>query len=895
MVDLKALLRSLAGPLELEASNGYPDAAVIGQSIGDYARGWAQRAAGMCGEADKATIAEIAKALRGYRGCDVDRRRERVERARELLEMMGAETPVYDSRSGGSGASARQQRRISRSDGKAVGPVDGGGAGARSVNRKLSTVNRGVPLDASAASYRSNEQGARRGVDQPRAQRSQPTPFLDQPFAEGRLRNAGWPKRLVELGIETKRDLLYHAPRDYAPVKTIADLVDGERAVVVVTTGAREEAVAGERRGHRLMRYLLWVADETGKAFVTSFAKVPRRGPRAQAVLNSPLTLNYQEGGRLLVDGAVRRAGSLIEIQYSGAERLSKDQGVPAGTLAPIYPLTDGVFQGQVRPVVRRLLEALPPDLPDPLPEALRERHRLLGLAEALREMHWPGSAERQAAAQKRLAFEELLTLQLALTQRKSETKRPGAGISMKPRGDPVAALEEILPFSLTRAQQRVISEIAADMAADTPMSRMVQGDVGSGKTVVGAAGLLIALQNGYQGALMAPTELLADQHYLVLSRMLQTLGAEVELLTGSLRPRERERSYARIADGRAQVVVGTHALIQEGVEFHRLGLVIVDEQHRFGVRQRSELRLKGKEPATRPSGEPDMLVMTATPIPRSLALTLYGDLDMSVLDEMPPGRAAVKTRWLPVEQLGEAYDFIRRQVSEGRQAYVVCPLVEESEVLQAEAATKLAEQLRQEVFPELEVGLLHGAMPVAEKSAAMESFRSGATSILCATTVVEVGVDVPNATVMLILNAERFGLAQLHQLRGRVGRGDHESHCLLVTDRKYHPLGRIAPAVEELSQARSRLQVLLETTDGFTIAERDLLLRGPGEFYGTRQHGLPDFRLARLSRDVRVMEEARDAAGWLIEQDPKLQRPEHRALRDQVGTLRARMDRASG
>jgi ATP-dependent DNA helicase RecG len=415
----------------------------------------------------------------------------------------------------------------------------------------------------------------------------------------------------------------------------------------------------------------------------------------------------------------------------------------------------------------------------------------------------------------------------------------------------------------------------------------------------------LIALQNGYQGALMAPTELLADQHYLVLSRMLEALGAEVELLTGSLRPRERERSYARIADGRAQVVVGTHALIQEGVEFHRLGLVIVDEQHRFGVRQRSELRLKGRtpafakatagKPATSPSGEPDMLVMTATPIPRSLALTLYGDLDMSVLDEMPPGRAAVKTRWLPLERLGEAYEFIHRQVSEGRQSYVVCPLVEESEALQAEAATKLVEQLRREVFPELEVGLLHGAMPVAEKGAVMDSFRSGATSILCATTVVEVGVDVPNATVMLILSAERFGLAQLHQLRGRVGRGDHESHCLLVTDRKYHPLGRIAPAVEELSQARSRLQVLLETTDGFTIAERDLLLRGPGEFYGTRQHGLPDFRLARLTRDVQVMEEARQAAGWLIEQDPKLQRPAHRALRDQVRQLRLRMDRASG
>jgi ATP-dependent DNA helicase RecG len=714
-------------------------------------------------------------------------------------------------------------------------------------------------------------------------------------------------KRLAAIGIQTKRDLLYHFPRDYAPVRKIADLVDGERAAVVATAGVREEAITGYRRGARLMRYVLEVSDETGKAWVTSFVKVPSYGARAQAILGSPLTLNFEAGTRLFIEGAIRRAGRLIEIQYGDSEKLAEGQSVAAGTLAPVYPLTDGVFQGQVRPVVRRLLEALPPfakargdepaGLVDPLPDALRKRHHLLGLREALTDIHWPRSTERLEAAQKRLAFEELLTLQLALAQRKKEMQQPGSGISMRPRSDTVAALEEILPFSLTRAQQRVISEIAADMAADVPMSRMVQGDVGSGKTVVAAAALVIALQNGYQGALMAPTELLAEQHYLVLTRMLEPLGVRVELLTGSLRARERERAQAHIADGRAQVVVGTQALIQEGVEFHKLGLVIVDEQHRFGVRQRSELRSKG--------AQPDMLVMTATPIPRSLALTLYGDLDMSVLDEMPPGRTPVKTRWLPVQQLEEAYEFVRQQVTEGRQVYVVCPLIEEPESVegqaeacatrQAEAATKLAEELQRETFPDLEVGLLHGAMPVAEKDAVMESFRAGEKSILCATTVIEVGVDVPNASVMLILNAERFGLAQLHQLRGRVGRGGHESHCILLTDRKFHPLGRIAPALEELSQARGRLKVMLETTDGFAIAEQDLLLRGPGEFYGTRQHGLPDFRLARLTRDVRVMEEAREAAAWLIDQDPELGRPEHEALRQQVAMLRARMDRAAG
>jgi ATP-dependent DNA helicase RecG len=386
----------------------------------------------------------------------------------------------------------------------------------------------------------------------------------------------------------------------------------------------------------------------------------------------------------------------------------------------------------------------------------------------------------------------------------------------------------------------------------------------------------------------MAPTELLAEQHFLVLSSMLKPLGVAVELLTGSLRKSERGDVCDRIADGRAQVVLGTHALIQEGVEFHRLGLVVVDEQHRFGVKQRAALRTKG--------GRPDMLVMTATPIPRTLAMTAYGDLDMSVLDELPPGRRPVVTRWIPTQQQYEAYEFVRQQVAEGRQAYVVCPLIEESESLQAEAATKLCEELRRDIFPGLEVGLLHGAMGVAEKDAAMQAFRCGEVNMLCATTVVEVGVDVPNATVMLILNAERFGLSQLHQLRGRVGRGAHHSYCILLSDRKYDPSGRLRPAAEEsLGLAQRRLRVMQEQADGFAIAEEDLLLRGPGEFYGTRQHGVPDFRLARTVRDVEVLEDARETARGVIAQDARLEREEHAALRLQVGVLRARMDRTAG
>jgi ATP-dependent DNA helicase RecG len=433
-----------------------------------------------------------------------------------------------------------------------------------------------------------------------------------------------------------------------------------------------------------------------------------------------------------------------------------------------------------------------------------------------------------------------------------------------------------------------VISEIVADMGADVPMHRLLQGDVGSGKTVVAGAALMVALQNGYQGAVMAPTELLAEQHYLVLSHLLSHFGVRVELLTGSLKAGERERAYGHLASGRAQVVVGTQALIQEGVTFHKLGLVVVDEQHRFGVRQRALLRTKG--------GQPDLLVMTATPIPRTLALTVYGDLELSILDEMPPGRTPVATRWVATEHQAEAYEFVRRQVAEGRQAYVVCPLVEESENLQAEAATKLAAELQQGVFADLRVGLLHGAMKVAEKDATMEAFRAGEIDVLTATTVIEVGVDVPNASVMVILNAERFGLAQLHQLRGRVGRSEHASHCLLVAQQKYDPTGRMLPGAEEgLDTARRRLQVLIEQTDGFAIAEEDLRLRGPGEFYGTRQHGLPEFQVARLVRDARVLEEAREAARWLTQHDPQLLEPEHTVLRQRVAALRRRMEQVDG
>jgi len=818
-------------------------------SIGAYAREWARRAQEALEEEARGCCDEICGVLADYGTCDARGRAERAAEALRLLRSLDGST------------------------------AEGGGEEA------ISTP--GAPEHQADAPPRGrgSHRGRRQAPAQPAAVE---TDLLDTPVGGQRKSPPAWATRVAKLGIETNRDLLYYFPRDYVPLKTLSDLVDGERAAVLVEAVTREESVVREARGFRLMRYALEVADSTGRAWVTSFARVPRRGARSAIISGSPLSLNFQPGTRLLIEGSVKRAGRFIEIQYAGSERVDGSDRLPAGSLVAVYPLTDGVYQSHIRPNVRRLLAQLPDDLPDPLPASLRERHGLLPLAQALRDIHTPPSEEAKEAATRRLAFEELLTLQVALAQRRREQQRPGTGISMRPRGDLVAILEEVLPFSLTRAQQRVISEIIADMGADQPMCRLIQGDVGSGKTVVAAAALMVALQNGYQGALMAPTELLAEQHYLVLSRMLEPLGVSVELLTGSLRAQERQRATQRIGAGHAQIAVGTHALIQEGVEFHQLGLVVIDEQHRFGVKQRALLRGKG--------GQPDTLVMTATPIPRTLALTLYGDLEISVLDEMPPGRQIIRTSWLPLPHQREAYEFVRQQVREGRQAYVVCPLIEESENLQAEAATKLAEQLRDDVFPDLRVGLLHGGMRVAEKDAMMEAFRAGEVDVLTTTTVVEVGVDVTNATVMLILNAERFGLAQLHQLRGRIGRGAHGSHCILLSDRRHDPTGRIASMGDDsLEGIRRRLKVMIEESDGFKIAEEDLLLRGPGEFYGTRQHGLPDFRLARMARDVGVLEAAREAAFWLVERDPGLRETENRALRQQVKALRARMDAVAG
>jgi ATP-dependent DNA helicase RecG len=524
--------------------------------------------------------------------------------------------------------------------------------------------------------------------------------------------------------------------------------------------------------------------------------------------------------------------------------------------------------------------------VPETLPAPVRAERRLVGVAQALRDIHWPPSEQARQRARRRLVFEEFFLLQLALAVKQRALARPGQGLQFAVPDGLVDELQQAVPFPLTAAQRRVIGEIAADMASDRSMNRLLQGDVGSGKTVVAVAALLIAARNGWQSAVMAPTEILAGQHFLVLSRLLAPLGITCELLVGAIPAKEKKRVRAALASGEAQVAIGTQALLQEGVEFSRLGLVVVDEQHRFGVMQRAGLREKGRHP--------EVLVMTATPIPRTLALTVYGDLEVSVLDEMPPGRRPVKTEWYSARREQEAYRFLRAQVAEGRQAYVVCPLVEESEKLEVEAATRLAQHLATEVFPDLRVGLIHGRMKTVEKDEVMEHFRSGAIDVLTATSVIEVGIDMPNASVMLILNAERFGLAQLHQLRGRVGRGEHQAYCVLVTDARYGPQGPLLRLEDDDKKARQRMRVITQEGDGFAIAEEDLLLRGPGEFYGTRQHGLPDLKLARIIEDVGVLQEAREAARALLESDPSLGRREHAALRRRLEELQRKVDLAT-
>jgi ATP-dependent DNA helicase RecG len=653
-------------------------------------------------------------------------------------------------------------------------------------------------------------------------------------------------------GLSTVEDALFFVPRrheDRTRLTPLRELRPGETQ----TCSGVILGLSPPPPGRRRVPFSIMLGDDTGRLAVSWFG-------------GGYLSRVFQRGQRLVLHGRVasyRGEPVLQNPEYEIVES-SDDDRLHTGRLVPVYSTTEGLLQRPLRRLMWQIVETFAADVVDPLPEALRERRGLVVLRQALRDAHFPETEAARTVAHRRLAFDDFLLLQLGLAILRSRTTR-SHGIALNPSGALVRRLRASLPYTLTGAQERVWDEIRADMAAPFPMHRLLQGDVGSGKTIVAALGVLTAVEAGYQAAVMAPTEILAEQHFVTFRQLLEPLGVPVTLLTSSLRGRDRGARRTAVAAGDVGCVVGTHALVQEGVAFRRLGLAVVDEQHRFGVAQRARLKGKGERP--------DLLVMTATPIPRTLALTLYGDLDVSVLDELPPGRRPVKTVARTGAKRREIFAFLRKEVAEGRQVYVVYPLVEESEALDLKAATDMAGKLKREVFPDLEVGLLHGRLDFPDKDAIMRRFKEGAIHVLVSTTVIEVGIDVPNASVMLIEHAERFGLSQLHQLRGRVGRGPWKSYCILLT----------AGSLRE--EAQRRIDAMVATTDGFKIAEADLELRGPGEFFGTRQSGLPEFRVADLLRDAPLLEEARREAQAIIAVDPELREPIHRGLRAELLT----------
>jgi len=685
--------------------------------------------------------------------------------------------------------------------------------------------------------------------------------------------------RLKRLDVETIRDLLYLFPRrheDYSTAVKISELSPGEECTVVATVWEAREVAKGPRGGRRDTEAVL--SDETGNLKVIWF------GQRY-------LARSLKPGSQIAISGKASVFRGQLVFENPEHEILdATGSGVHTGRLVPIYPLTEGLTRRNMRRLTWQAVQNWVGGLEDALPDDILARTKLMPLLDAVYQAHYPKEMETWELARRRLAFDELFTLQLAVLARRRKQHDNLKGIEIIAPANVIDGFYKTLPFPLTKAQRRCIQEIEADFRAGTPpMSRLLQGEVGSGKTVVALSALLSVAAAGYQGAMMVPTEVLAEQHFQSIGNLLSGLARPVQephllsvylehmdrpvsigLLTGSSRAPVKRELTKMAADGTLDILIGTQALIQEGISLPKLALAVADEQHRFGVMQRSALQERGQE-------NPHTLIMSATPIPRTLSLTLFGDLDISTIDEMPAGRQKVATKWLKPEQRDTAYGFIRKQVEEGRQAFVVCPLVDESETIESKAATEEYQRLSQGIFPDLSLGLLHGRMPGKEKDKVMRQFRDGELDILVTTPVVEVGIDVANATVMMIDGADRFGLAQLHQFRGRVGRGEHKSYCILMSNTN-----------SEI--AKERLSALARIHDGFQLAEVDLELRGPGDFFGTRQSGLPSLKMAHIS-DRELLELARNEATMLMEEDPDLEQPEHAAIAAQVARF---VDQAS-
>ena len=674
---------------------------------------------------------------------------------------------------------------------------------------------------------------------------------LDQPLSQ--VIDIGKKSVYLErLGLYTVRDLLFYYPRehlDYARQRNIVDLEAGETVTIIGTVVSCTCFTSPKNK--KLTIFQLVLRDATGRIKLSHFfsgARYSNRGWQEKYKRQYPKNSVVAASGLVKQDKKYGVTLEKPEIEVLDSPGASIDS-IKIGRILPVYALTEGVTADVVRKAIIAVLSAVE-QLKDPLIADLRKQYGLVKLKEAIANIHFPTDRHILAHARRRLVFDEFFYLQLGFLQRRKKLQQHQQSASFVPHGELIEQFGEMIPFQLTNAQQRVVKEILQDLQSSTPMNRLVQGDVGSGKTIVAVYAILAAIQSGYQSALMAPTEVLAEQHYRKLVSWFNLLHLPVELLTGSTKTSKRREIHSMLATGELPLLVGTHALIQDPVKFHRLGLVAIDEQHRFGVEQRARLLAKGQSP--------HVLTLTATPIPRTLALTLHGDLDVSQIDELPPGRQKIQTKVVTSKERTKVYDLIRREIAQDRQAYIIFPLVEESEKLDVRAAVEEHQRLAEVIFPEFQIGLLHGRMSSTDKDKALTSFRDNKTQIIVSTTVIEVGVDVPNATVMLIENAERFGLSQLHQLRGRVGRGSHKSSCFLMSSSKSQ-------------DAKQRLGVLEQSQDGFFISEMDMRFRGPGEVLGRRQSGLPDFALASLVEDQEVLNLAREAAEKIILADASL------------------------